>query len=271
MRHRLPRLTNEEYDYVAGVCRDSGIPIGQCPTCLAKETQVSEGIYGFENGEYKFRGEIHDCDCQLQMNLRIHYFLANIGDQYQRLDWDDFRGSEDIREFVATYLDKWSSFKVNGMGVEFSSPSLGTGKTFAATHIGKELIKRGESVYFMDFRDMVGLLSKDTEYRNSQEERIRSTTILILDEVVAGITNAQGALFASRFEELIRYRTNFNRITLMTTNLRPEKLHAEYPRAYSLLEAKNKRILVSGEDARQDFIKMENEELALNEEVRPIT
>lgn len=271
MRQRFPRLTNEEYDYVSKVCRNSGIPITQCPTCLAKEVEVSEGIYGFENGTYKFRGLLHVCDCQRQMDLRIHYIKANIPDQYQRLDWDDFRGSPEVIDFASLYLENWQSFKVNGMGVEFSSPNLGTGKTFAATHLGKELVKRGEAVYFMDFRDVVGLLNKDLEERNIQEDRLRETTILILDEVVAGITHAQGELFAVRFEELIRYRTNFNRITLITTNLTPEDLHHEYPRAYSLLEAKNKRIVITGEDARQDFIKLENIELALNGEARPLT
>ena len=123
----------------------------------------------------------------------------------------------------------------------------------------------------MDFRDVIHLLNKDSDYRNAQEDRIRETTILILDEVVAGISDAQGALFATRFEELVRYRTNFNRITLMTTNLTPEKLHREYPRSYSLLEAKNSRVIMEGEDARQSFIRDENRELALNEEVRPIT
>jgi len=271
MNQRLPRLNNDQYDYVAKVCRNSGIPITQCPTCLAKRIEIEDGVYGFENGTYKYRGEVFECDCQRQMDLRVHYILANIGDQYQRLDWMDFRGSEEVRDFVATYLRNWSSFKVNGMGVEFSSPNLGTGKTFAATYIGKELVKRGEAVYFIDFRDVIALLNKDQDVRNAQEERIRETTVLILDEVVAGISLAQGNLFASKFEELIRYRTNFNRITLMTTNLTPEQLHKEYPRSYSLLEAKNKRITLGGEDARQDFIKWENEELAINGEVRPIT
>lgn len=268
---RLPRLTNEQYDYVAKVCRNSGIPINQCPTCLSKEIEIEEGLYGFENGVYKYRGEIHECNCQRQMDLRVHYILANIGDQFQRLNWDDFSGSDATREFVATYLAKWSSFKVNGMGVEFSSPNLGTGKTFAATYIGKELVKLGEAVYFMDFRDVIHLLSKDSDFRQAQEERIRETTILILDEVVTGISAAQSNLFATRFEELVRYRTNYNRITLMTTNLTPEVLLKDYPRAYSLLDAKNKRIIMEGEDARQTFIKDENVELALNEEVRPIT
>lgn len=268
---RLPRLTNAQYEYVAKVCRDSGVPINQCPTCLAKPIEVEEGIYGFENGTFKYRGEIFDCDCQRQMDLRIHYILANIGTQFQRLNWDDFTGSQEVRDFVAEYLANWESFKLNGMGVEFSSPNLGTGKTFSATHIGKELVKRGESVYCMDFRDVIHLLNESDEIRMATEGRLRDCTVLILDEIVEAISYAQGELFAVRFEELIRYRTNFNRVNIITTNLTPQDLSEAYPRTYSLLAAKNMRLILEGEDQRQGAIKMDNWELALNGEVRPIT
>lgn len=205
------------------------------------------------------------------MALRKHYYLANIGDQYQRLNFADFQGSESVVDAVTVFLSKWDAFKINGMGLEFSSPNLGVGKTFAATHIGKELVKRGEKVYFLPFRDVIGLLNKELSYRNAAEQRLRDTTVLILDEVGTGISTAQHQLFADQFEELIRHRTNFNRVTIMTTNLTPEKLREEYERTYSLLEAKQIRVAMEGVDARQTFIDKENVELALNDERRPIT
>lgn len=253
------------------MCRASGIPIKQCPTCLATEVEVADGVHGWENGTYRYRGEKHRCDCQTQMDLRIHYFLANIGDQYQRLDWNTFHGSEDVKDAVSLFLSKWDRFKQNGMGLEFSSANLGVGKTFAATHVGKELVKRGEAVLFMPFLEVISLLGRDQEYRNQQEDRLRDTTVLILDEVVPAWTDAQHNLFSGKFEELIRHRTNFNRVTIMTTNLSPSKLHDEYPRTYSLLEAKQIRVEMRGEDARQTFIAQENIELIANDEVRPIT
>jgi DNA replication protein DnaC len=205
------------------------------------------------------------------MLLRRHYLLAGIGEQYQRLDWEDFRGTPAVREAVGMLLDKWQNFKLHGMGLEFSSPNLGVGKTFAATHVGKELIKRGEKVIFMPFLEIIGLLGRDVDFRTAQEDRLRDSAVLILDEVVPPYTQAQGNLFSAKFEELIRYRTNFNRVTIMTTNLTPNKLHEHYPRTYSLLEAKQIRIEMGGKDARQDFIGMENIELVANGEVRPIT
>jgi DNA replication protein DnaC len=270
-RLRLPRLTNDEYDYVEAVARKSGIPLSVCPTCGAKRISVDEDNHGWENGTYLLDGVEYPCDCQAQIELRKHYYLANIGDQYQRLSWDEFYGSADAKDAVNLYLDAWDSAKLNGMGLEFNSPQLGTGKTFCATYVGRELIKRREKVYFMPFLEVIGLLSRGLDYRNSQEDRLRDTTVLILDEVVPAISTAQRQLFGTKFEELIRHRTNYNRPTIMTTNLRPKQLREEYPRSYSLLEAKQIRVEMSGDDARQGDRGLRNIELLKNGEVEPIT
>lgn len=245
----------------------SGIPLGQCPTCLSTEFHIDPDTYARESGTYKYRGEIHECDCQIQMDLRRHYLLAGIGDQYQRLNWDDFRGSDSARRGIASALENWNSYKLNGMGLEFSSPNLGVGKTFAATHLGKELVKRGESVKFIHMRSAVRTLIEDRE----AERELRDAAVLIIDEIGVGISTAQSALFADTFEDLIRYRTDFNRVNITTTNLAPSELHDAYPRVYSLLAAKQDRIEMTGSDARQSFIEMENIELVANGEVRPIT
>lgn len=267
----MRRLTNSEFEEVERLAESAGIPLDQCPTCLAKTQKIAPGVYGFENGTYRFRGKEYDCDCQRQIELRKHYLLAHIGDQYLRLDWRDYDGPESVKESVALYLDKWTGFKLNGMGIEFTSPMLGVGKTFAATYVGKELIKRGERVYFKPFLEIISLYDQDPDYRRREEERLRDTTVLILDEVVPPITTAQGQLFSAKFEELIRHRQNFNRVTIMTTNLPPDKLRKTYERTYSLLEAKQMRIEMHGRDAREEKIAWENLELVANDEVRPFT
>lgn len=251
------------------MARSSGISIDQCPTCLTKRVEIGPGIYGWENGTYRYRGEIHQCDCQTQMELRKHYLAANIPDQYQRLNWMDFQGDGEAIDAVDIFLTKWPTFKVNGMGLEFSAFNLGVGKTFAATYVGKELVKLGERVYFIPFLEVISTFSK--EDGNGREERMRNTPVLILDEVIEAMSGAQHQLFSMKFEELIRHRTNFNRVTIMTTNLEPDALRSEYPRTYSLLEAKQVRVPMKGIDARQTFIAQENLELVANDEVRPIT
>jgi DNA replication protein DnaC len=266
---KLRRLNNEEFERAEEKAASSGIPLDECPTCGSKVIEVEPAVYGRENGQYRYFGETYDCDCDTQMALRKHYLLANIGDQYMRLNWDDFDGDKDLRGTVKLYLNKFDSARRNGMGVEFASKELGTGKTFAATHIAKELIKRGESVYFIPFTNMISLYA--TPGGQELEEQLKKVAVLVLDEVVPPDTGAQHALFARRFEELIRHRTNFNLPIIMTTNMNAEELHDEFPRVYSLLEAKQLRVKVKGYDARAGRIGMENLELLANDEVRPIT
>lgn len=188
-----------------------------------------------------------------------------------RLDWQTDYRDEEVKDAVQAYLDAWPTLKLQGMGLEFASPKLGVGKTFAATHVGKELVKRGERVYFLPFYQMVGVYSLPPEDRRLAEQRLATSSVLVLDEVVAPNTEAQAHLFSGKFEELIRDRTNFNRVTIMTTNLAPEKLHSIYPRTYSLLEAKQYRVIMDGEDARQGVTKERNLSMANLGEVRPIT
>lgn len=264
-RLKLPRLTDAQYSYAQELTAKSGIPINVCPTCGSK--QDSDGIR--EYGTFKYLGQEWPCDCDTQIQLRKHYLLANIPDQFQRLDWNDFQGSEEVKTAVNIFLYKWPSFKVNGMGLEFSSPNLGVGKTFAATHVAKELVKLGESVFFTPFSEVVSALVSPDEKEIAM--RMKDTTVLVLDEVIPAITDAQHGLFSEIFEQIIRHRTNFNRVTIMTTNMTPKDLHREYPRTYSLLEAKQDRIEMTGKDARKSWIAMDNWEIALNGEVRPIT
>lgn len=201
--------------------------------------------------------------------LRKHYLLANIPDQYMRLDWErDFHGSQSAKDGVRLFLDKWPAFKLNGMGVEFAGTAMGVGKTFAATTIGKELIKRKEDVFFIPFNQMLHAMRyEDTDVL----ERLDNVNVLILDEVQPPPNEQLRSVMANHFESIIRNRTNYNGVTIITTNMTEEALLDEYPRVYSLLSAKQLRIPLEGEDARQGLTSKRNLELIINDEQMPIT
>lgn len=214
-------------------------------------------------------GEEHTCDCESQVMLRKHYLLANIPDQYMRLDWErDFSGDEKAKEAVALYLNKWPAFKQNGMGIEFAGTGLGLGKTFAATTLGKELVKRREDVLFLPFNQMLHAMRYEEDYILS---RLDTVNVLILDEIQPPPNAQLAAIMADRFESVIRNRTNYNGVTIMTTNMEETQVQSEYPRVYSLLRAKQIRVELSGKDARQDLVAKQNLELILNGETRPIS
>jgi hypothetical protein len=67
---------------------DSAEPVPDVPEREEHLTTPDGGeYYGREYGTYKLDGEVHPCDCDEQIALRKHYLLANIGDQYMRLNW----------------------------------------------------------------------------------------------------------------------------------------------------------------------------------------
>ena len=264
---RLRTLSDDQWDEadrLAVLLKGRGL--NYCPTC---KTRVNDDE-GTEDMPpmYRYRGEFYPCSCQAQVALFARYLLARIPPEYMQLDWEDYDGSPDAREFVANYLEKWSNYRDHGFGVEFGGPKMGIGKTFAATHIGKELIKRRQQVYFIPFVEMVSAFERD----NSEEieQKIRMTPYVILDDIMPPTSARQANFYHTRFEAIIRHRTNYNLPTIITTNLTSEDLAEYYPRTYSLLAAKQKRIDMDGEDFR-GTLQLENMELAENGEVRPIT
>jgi DNA replication protein DnaC len=201
--------------------------------------------------------------------LRKHYLLANIPDQYMRIDWErDFTGSQEAKDAVRIYLDKWEGMKLYGMGLEFGGKSLGVGKTFAATTIGKELIKRRETVFFLPFNQMVNAFMQKDEVVKAKLESVK---VLILDELQIPFSDKGFAPISHALESVIRNRTNYNAITIITTNLSEEELEEHYPRIYSLLSAKQMRVEMTGADARQEWMAKKDLELIMNDERRPIT
>ncbi len=280
-KYRFALMPNAVYDRVEARARAAGVSLKACPTCgskpftVTREDEPAMGTAeGRVNGTYLYKGEIHPCDCELQMQLYAYYLAANIGQQYMRLDWNDFT-NEDVKSAVASYLDKWPSAKRHGMGIEFGGPSLGVGKTFAATYVAKELIKRGQRVQFIPFLDFKRFVDQSIEDRDaSSRERwdeLREVGVLVLDEVRPPVSDAAAGVFSDRLEELVRNRTNHNLVTIVTTNLTSQELEGFYPRPYSLLRAKQVRIDMEGRDARASWIGEHNLDMMMNDEVPPIT
>jgi IstB-like ATP binding protein len=269
---RLPRLTNQQFEEVEILLHRS--PQGsshRCPTCGAKPVEVAPGIHEWAESTFEGRDGIEVCDCDGQVNLFRHYLLAHIPEEYMRLDPEDYYGDPKAWDDTSTYLEHWDDNRVYGLGLGYYSKTQGTGKTFLATRVARDLVKRGESVFYINFRDIMSLYESPYEDRARMEDRLKNSTMLVLDEVVQPISSAQHGLFASKFEELVRYRTNYGRVTIITSNLEPSELDDHYERTYSLLAAKQSHIGILGNDARREGIWDYNTELAENGQRRPIT
>jgi DNA replication protein DnaC len=264
-------MSDRQFDEVERLIQASPIKSDECPTCGAKPVEVAPGITEWGPSTYHYLDEDHPCDCKEQKALFRHYLLARIPQEYMNLGLENYVGDPAALKATQTYLEKWTNFRKHGMGLGFYSKNQGTGKTFLACYLARELVKRGESVYYVYFRNIVGIFELPYEARKDEENRLRDCTVLILDEVARPISEAQRVLFAEKFEELIRYRSNYNKVTILTTNLTPKELDTIYPRTYSLLAAKEQSIEVAGNDVRKEGIWSVNRELAENAESRPLS
>jgi DNA replication protein DnaC len=263
-------MSNRQFDEVERLIKASPTKSDECPTCGTKPIEVAPGITEWGNSTYHYLGEDHLCDCEEQKALFRHYLLARIPQEYMNLGLDNYYGDEDALAAAEAYLEKWPNNRKHGMGLGFYSKTQGTGKTFLACYLARELVKRGESVYYVYFRNIVSTYELPYEARKNEEDRLRDCTVLILDEVARPVSEAQRALFAEKFEELIRHRSNYNKVTILTTNLTSKELDEIYPRTYSLLAAKEEPIKVNGNDVRKEGIWTVNKTLVENGEVRPL-
>jgi DNA replication protein DnaC len=268
-------MTNRQFDEVEQLAKLKRLNMRQCPTCKGSLVEVdpeNPGVLGVpERRTYRYMGEDHECDCWHQDELRRHYLLAHIPMRYWRLGEQEYFGDPKAWDVAKDYLDHWESYRDQGLGLEFFSPKMGTGKTFLATYIARQLIQRGEPVFFTRFREIMGWYDRSHEERDEHEERLRHTPVLIFDEVVPPLSSAQGEYFGMEFEVLVRSRIDDDLVTLMTTNLRPTELEKHYPRTYSLLAAKQRRHEIKWEDVRRaGDVKLIDETIAHVGEVRPL-
>lgn len=212
-------------------------------------------------GSYRYNGEEFKCgdDAYGHVIMRLvrWYWLHNIPLQYQQLRWEDWPTSPahyvEARHAIDSYVENFNGYRLNGVGLTFYSKGLGTGKTWAATAVLKRLVKEGVDGWFVPFNEVKNYFEiADVERKEFLIDKVRSTPLLVLDEVQQPWSEASKRFFADKLEELIRPRTNANLPTIITTNMTPDELEETYPRVFSLLSMKNTEVKLAGTDARVD-------------------
>lgn len=217
---------------------------GTCPTCRGKLA-------------YNLDGEEYDCDCEEQMRLQRHYLAANIGSLYHIIHFNDFFDPEgDLYDTVLDYIDNFEDNLYYGRGITFDGP-LGTGKSFGAAVILKELIKKGYEGYFITFDDLLNVQTQGWSDAESHQEfySIRDADVLVIDELFDGLTSKQKDLLSDTLERIVRYRVANRKPTIITTNLKADQEARAYPRIASLLATSQIRCHVPGDDVRKGKVR----------------
>lgn len=235
---------------------------GKCPVCRG-------------TGEYRYRGETHECPTDEfgshpMLQLFKLYCLANIPLEYQVLDWHAYPHDEH-RERIEKYIANFETARMSGFGWEIMGKRLGVGKTMTAAHIAKALALGGYSVWFIQFMEMKSLYElEDATRRDWIKAKLTDAEFLVIDDILKPRSDKMRSFFEDQLEEVIRHRTSRNLPTATTTNMNEEELQAVFPRIHSLLSAKQFRVELEGTDYRVEH-GLENEEMILSGEVRPLT
>lgn len=232
---------------------------GPCPTCR-------------NTGHYRWAGTDHECNCRQQRQLAKHYSMSGVGVKYQRLDWSDFVGDESALQQISDYILKHEQMTRRGMGLLLSGP-LGTGKTFLANMVLKELIKRGYNCWATTFANTIEAFT--ATWGNQEEKqwfarRFMYSQVLLLDDLGRDLRTGNN-LPQSTFDSILRTRVQEGRTTLVTTNMSMRELETGYGSAVlSLLKEVSLRIEFTGSDFRPRANARTMSELDDNE-IRPIT
>lgn len=235
----------------------------ECPVCCG-------------DGHYFYQGERFECpeDDYGHPMLRLAklYWLSFIPLQYQLLLWDEYPHA-DAKIEIDEYVANFKRMRLTGVGLTIVGKKLGVGKTWAATHILREIVKQGYDGHFAQFMSVKSYFELDNkDEREFLINRARTAEILVLDEVKAPFSNAQRDFFEDKLEDILRSRTNMNFPTIVTSNMLDDDFQRDYPRCYSLLSGKNITLELDGIDARVlGDVWENNAALAKRGESRPIT
>jgi hypothetical protein len=124
-----------------------------------------------------------------------------------------------------TVLDKYIdniNTKVIDNGLSFVFYSFnGAGKTHTAVKVLIEAIEKGLSGYYIIFKDLLNLYNSSEFARKPDAEKLYTEVInsdfLVIDEIGKESSITDNIL--GNFEQIIKYRTGFNKPTIMITNI----------------------------------------------------
>lgn len=191
-----------------------------------------------------------------------HLRAANIGQDYWEVDFKDYKGPIEPKDYALGYLHRLAEFKHLGVGLLFVGPN-GPGKTTLAMLIMKYLARANWDIYTTSLGEIVEQIQRGWKQGEDSAiiERCKRADFLLIDDV--GKEHRGGSGFVQTvFDNLIRYRVQHRLPTFLTSNLTKVELERTYgDSVMSLLEGKLIPVTVTGKDFRKTDLKQEARKL----------
>ena len=255
-------------DHTRLVRKEPGLDKGYenwCPTC------DKTGSYFWQSPDCA-TGQQYDCNCEMQVALFKWYSASGIGVTYQRLDWGDYEGSQEVLRQVGKYIDNAREFLRQGIGLHLQG-DIGVGKTMLVNLVLKDLVKKGYSCFATTFAQMIEMYTAgwtDKDEKRWFQHKFLNSQFLLLDDV-GKERDTKIALSETTFDAVLRQRVTDGRPTMITTNMTADALGDGYGKAIlSLIYEQSLEENITGEDFRPKANDRRIDEV-LKGWIRPIT
>ena len=171
------------------------------------------------------------CDCERDARINHVKQYADIpaayyNDDLSKFDWTaylDENGNvvdlSKIKEFIELYIKNFDSDECKGEGIFFCSKICGSGKTYLASCIANELIKRyAITAKFVSASELIAL----DKQNDGSIGGLCTTKLLVVDDL--GVNQSAKLWNDNVLFRIFDHRMNYKLSTLITSNSRIDKL-----------------------------------------------
>jgi DNA replication protein DnaC len=230
------------------ICQGSGWKVVERATAGAQALATAETArHGAAAGEPKMVWAV-PCDCTAADRTERALARARVPERYRHCDFENFESDNEIDGASREQLEGWNrslaqaKLMVQRFAEEFPLGSdhglllmgpCGVGKTHLAVAALKQIVLRGHSGLFYDYRELLKEI-QDSYNAESQTtemgvlEPVLNAEVLVLDDV----GSSKPSLWAlETVGHVLNTRYNENRVTLLTTNFLDSDAAANSPSA----------------------------------------
>jgi DNA replication protein DnaC len=192
----------------------------------------------------------YECPCWKQSRIQAYLLAHNVGKNSARYTWADTAWvPPDILGAMAEYAANCTDWANRGLGL-FLHGLWGSGKTLVSTLILKAFLAAGVEGHWITFNEMLSMHTsswRDQEAKEWFETRVRNAQVLVIDDIGKETSFAPrdedgnvmgsnwGSLVSRALDSLFRARVQNGMVTIITANMHPEQVAANYTAALGSL------------------------------------
>lgn len=172
----------------------------------------------------------------------------NLPEEFWRTKIQD--APQSVRDVIHRYLFRISEFVEKGAGLLLHG-GAGVGKSGIAALAAKEAHARGYTVFFIGVWELREAVRSKLMFDDAASvlDRCRNVDVLVLDNLREE-DEKEYMVNARVLEELVSYRKNKKRVTIITTRLSPSELRSKMSGLYDATVGSLVPIAVAGDNLR---------------------